>query len=300
MYIKKKRENRFKISGPWPICPCAVCLCLGSGGRGRWGGAAEGNVSRRKPFYTCEDGQPTLQPCLPQLPGGPVKEDRGGVPWPPVLPGPSKVEATLGGQRLWPPCRNLVPLAAPSPGPPTPGHSGQHGGVGGKPGHLCSSRCVVPEAPGRWTKRTGESPVPKALCPNCPVDGPLAWPILAVVAKAGGAPVAVPGPSSRVGVGEGDEAEAAEMKGTFRVCITGPSSGRVCPPLTTTPAQVPTEITATPLTSSSPPRLSSSPSKFGSLRTNSVVLGPLARAPSHAWTRCTGDGGVCDGDLAHP
>lgn len=108
--------------------------------------------------------------------------------------------------------------------------------------------------------------MPTALCSDCPVDGPLAGPILAVAAKAGGARAVVPRPSSRVDVGEeeeADEAEAGEMKGTFRVCITGPRSGRACPPLTTTPAQVPTEIIAVPLTSSSPPRLSSSPSKFG-------------------------------------
>lgn len=76
---------------------------------------------------------------------------------------------------------------------------------------LYSSRCVVPEAPGRWIKRTGESLVPKTLCRNCPDDDPLAGPILAVAAKAGGALVVVPRRSSRVGAEEeveGDEAEA--------------------------------------------------------------------------------------------
>lgn len=77
---------------------------------------------------------------------------------------------------------------------------------------LYSSRCVVPEVPGRWIKRTGESLVPKALCRNCPDDDPLVGPILAVVAKAGGALAGVPRPSSRVDVEEeeeeGDEAEA--------------------------------------------------------------------------------------------
>uniref|UniRef100_A0A8C0NRY1 Uncharacterized protein n=2 Tax=Canis lupus TaxID=9612 RepID=A0A8C0NRY1_CANLF len=121
-------------------------------------------------------------------------------------------------------------LAAPSPQPTHA--STQHAVLltqrlqqeGGKPGHLYSSRCVVPEVPGRWIKRTGESLVPKALCRNCPDDDPLVGPILAVVAKAGGALAGVPRPSSRVDVEEeeeeGDEAEAGETtKGTFRVCI---------------------------------------------------------------------------------
>jgi hypothetical protein len=70
--------------------------------------------------------------------------------------------------------------------------------------------------------------VPKALCRNCPADGPLAGPVLAVPAKAGGALAGAPRPSSWVDDGEeeveGDEAEAGEtIKGTFSVCmITGP------------------------------------------------------------------------------
>uniref|UniRef100_A0A8D2DE77 Uncharacterized protein n=1 Tax=Sciurus vulgaris TaxID=55149 RepID=A0A8D2DE77_SCIVU len=91
---------------------------------------------------------------------------------------------------------------------------------GGRPSYLYSSRCVVPAAPGRWIKRTGESLVPKTLCRNCPDDDPLAGPILAVAAKAGGVLVVVPRPSSRVDVEEeveGDEAEAGEtMKDFFR------------------------------------------------------------------------------------
>lgn len=110
--------------------------------------------------------------------------------------------------------------------------------------------------------------MPKALWRNCPADDPLAGPMLAVAAKAGGALAVVPGPSSRLDGEEevGDEAEAGEtMKGTFRVCIlTAPRSGRGSPPLSTAPAQMPTEITVLPLTSSSPPRLSSTPSKLGS------------------------------------
>uniref|UniRef100_A0A8C9BNE6 Uncharacterized protein n=1 Tax=Phocoena sinus TaxID=42100 RepID=A0A8C9BNE6_PHOSS len=89
--------------------------------------------------------------------------------------------------------------------------------------HLYSSRCVVPEAPGRWIKRTGASLVPQALCRHCPGDDPLAGPILAVVAKAGGALAVPPRPSSRLAAEaeEGHEAEAGEtMKGTFKVCIT--------------------------------------------------------------------------------
>uniref|UniRef100_A0A673TXE1 Uncharacterized protein n=1 Tax=Suricata suricatta TaxID=37032 RepID=A0A673TXE1_SURSU len=92
----------------------------------------------------------------------------------------------------------------------------------GSPSHLYSSRCVVPEAPGRWIKRTGESLVPKALCRNCPADDLLVGSILVVAAKAGGALAVVPRPSSRVDGEEevGDEAEAGEtMKGTFRLCI---------------------------------------------------------------------------------
>lgn len=113
-------------------------------------------------------------------------------------------------------------------------------------------------------KRTGDSLVPTALCPDCPVDDPPAGPILAIASKAGGARAAAPTPSSRVDVGEeGVEAEAGGMKGTFSVCITGPGLGRACPPRAATPAQVPPEIIVAPLTSSPPPRLSSGPSKFG-------------------------------------
>lgn len=69
--------------------------------------------------------------------------------------------------------------------------------------------------------------MPKTLCRNCPDDDPLAGPILAVAAKAGGALVVVPRRSSRVGAEEeveGDEAEAGEtVKGFFRECmIKGP------------------------------------------------------------------------------
>lgn len=93
---------------------------------------------------------------------------------------------------------------------------------------------MVPEVPGRWIKRTGESLVPKALCRNCPVDDPLVGPILAAAAKAGGAPAVVPKASSPVDVGEeGDEAEAEErVKGSFRVrMVMGPGRGRASPPL---------------------------------------------------------------------
>lgn len=90
--------------------------------------------------------------------------------------------------------------------------------------YLYSSRCVVPEVPGRWIKRTGESLVPKILFRNCLDDDPLAGPILAASSKAGGALVVEPRPSSRgdevaAGLG-GDEAESEEtVRGMFRACM---------------------------------------------------------------------------------
>uniref|UniRef100_A0A8C6GMY7 Uncharacterized protein n=1 Tax=Mus spicilegus TaxID=10103 RepID=A0A8C6GMY7_MUSSI len=90
--------------------------------------------------------------------------------------------------------------------------------------YLYSSRFVVPEVPGRWIKRTGESLVPKILFRNCPDDDPLAGSILAAPSKAGGALVVVPGPSSRgddVAAGlEGAESESEEtVRGSFRACM---------------------------------------------------------------------------------
>lgn len=97
-------------------------------------------------------------------------------------------------------------------------------------------------------KRTGESLVPKTLWRNCPDDDPLAVPTLAVVARAGGARVEVPRPSSRAGAEEevvGDEAEAGEMEGgTVRECmVSGPwRQGTACPPPSTATAWVPAEV----------------------------------------------------------
>ncbi|CAI9167379.1 unnamed protein product [Rangifer tarandus platyrhynchus] len=128
--------------------------------------------------------------------------------------------------------------------------------------------------------------MPQALCGNCRAGDPLAGPIVAVAAKAGGAPAVVLRPSSRLDweAEKGDEAEAGEtVKATLRACIVMAPRRCACPPWSACPNA--NGVCSVPLTSSPPHAAPQAPPHLGSIAPL-VVLGlleQLALAPSHVW-----------------